>query len=51
MVILRKKINSPNAILQQDKGFWVVLDRIQDPGNMGTIIRTIDAVGGMGSYY
>ncbi|MGI5850480.1 MAG: RNA methyltransferase [Clostridiales bacterium] len=48
MVILRKKINSPNAILQQDKGFWVVLDRIQDPGNMGTIIRTIDAVGGNG---
>lgn len=27
---------------------WVVLDSIQDPGNLGTIIRTQDAVGGVG---
>jgi TrmH family RNA methyltransferase len=25
-------------------GIWIALDRIQDPGNLGTIIRTADAV-------
>lgn len=29
-------------------GLWVGLDRIQDPGNLGTIMRTIDSVGGSG---
>lgn len=32
-------------ILEQSNGFFVVLDRIQDPGNLGTIIRTADAAG------
>jgi TrmH family RNA methyltransferase len=27
---------------------WVVLDEIRDPGNLGTIIRTVDAVGAGG---
>ena len=27
---------------------WVALDRIRDPGNLGTIIRTVDAVGAKG---
>lgn len=27
---------------------WVVLDRVRDPGNLGTIIRTVDAVGAKG---
>lgn len=32
-----------------DKGaLWVALDEIRDPGNLGTIIRTIDAVGAAG---
>jgi TrmH family RNA methyltransferase len=29
--------------LGRDRGFYIILDRIQDPGNMGTIIRTADA--------
>jgi RNA methyltransferase, TrmH family len=27
---------------------WVALDRVRDPGNLGTIIRTADAVGASG---
>lgn len=27
---------------------WVALDAVQDPGNLGTILRTCDAVGGSG---
>ena len=27
---------------------WVALDRVRDPGNLGTIIRTADAVGAKG---
>ncbi|MGE3770875.1 MAG: TrmH family RNA methyltransferase [Bdellovibrionales bacterium] len=30
------------------KGVWVVLDNIKDPGNLGTIMRTCDAVGASG---
>lgn len=26
----------------------IILDRVQDPGNLGTIIRTVDAVGALG---
>jgi len=29
-------------------GLWVALDRVQDPGNLGSIFRTLDAVGGKG---
>jgi TrmH family RNA methyltransferase len=29
-------------------GVWVALDRVRDPGNLGTILRTIDAVGACG---
>ena len=41
VVSFSDKINSIN---KEDK-FVLVLDRIQDPGNMGTIIRTADACG------
>lgn len=28
--------------------FWIALDRVRDPGNLGTIVRTADAVGAAG---
>lgn len=30
------------------EGVWVVLEEVRDPGNLGTIIRTVDAVGAQG---
>jgi TrmH family RNA methyltransferase len=32
----------------QADDLWVALDRVRDPGNLGTIIRTADAVGARG---
>ena len=31
-----------------DKGLWIALDSVQDPGNLGSILRTLDAAGGKG---
>ena len=33
------------AIKTGEEDLWVALDRIQDPGNLGTIVRTCDATG------
>jgi len=34
--------------VRTNPGLWVALDRVQDPGNLGSIFRTLDAVGGKG---
>ncbi|WP_027143045.1 RNA methyltransferase [Mesorhizobium sp. WSM3626] len=35
--------------IRADNGdVWVALDRVRDPGNLGTVIRTVDAVGARG---
>ncbi len=39
--------NKPIEI-KYDDGFYVLADKIQDPGNMGTIIRTAHAAGALG---
>lgn len=39
--------NKPVAI-KYDHGFYMLADKIQDPGNMGTIIRTAHAAGALG---
>jgi TrmH family RNA methyltransferase len=38
----------PDAQRPGDDGLWVVLEGVRDPGNLGTIIRTADAVGAGG---
>ncbi|WP_124058886.1 TrmH family RNA methyltransferase [Vaginisenegalia massiliensis] len=40
-------IDLSNQIFDPDwsQGKWLLLDRIQDPGNLGTMIRTADAAG------
>lgn len=35
-------------IRPQDGDVWVALDRVRDPGNLGTVIRTADAAGAKG---
>ena len=34
--------------LMVKKGLWVALDSVQDPGNLGSILRSLDAAGGKG---
>ena len=46
IAVVRKHIPSLEEfqnIIRKDEGNVVVLDRLQDPGNIGTIIRTADA--------
>ena len=38
----------PGKRIQLDDETWVALDRVRDPGNLGTIIRTADAAGASG---
>ena len=39
---------NPKASNQNKARVWVALDRVRDPGNLGTIMRTLDAVAGAG---
>jgi len=34
--------------IRQPQGLWIALDNVQDPGNLGTIMRSLDGVGGKG---
>lgn len=45
-VVAIARIPAPEAeIAVSDDAFFVVADSLQDPGNLGTVIRTADAVG------
>lgn len=46
--ILQARLLPLSAISVEPNAILVALDRISDPGNLGTIIRTVDAVGGAG---
>lgn len=37
-----------SALAPDNEAFWIALDRVRDPGNLGTVIRTADAVGATG---
>lgn len=38
-------VQKDNLITKEYKGRWLLLDNVQDPGNVGTMIRTADAAG------
>lgn len=41
-------IHDIESVLADKGNFFILLDRVQDPGNLGTIIRTADAFGSNG---
>ena len=43
LAILKKEKTEFTQLLEKPGGHYVLLDSIQDPGNMGTILRTADA--------
>ena len=45
MAIVEKPELSPDLFLDRGGGNFIVLDRLPDPGNIGTILRTADAAG------
>ena len=46
VIALSRQVNVPlDALLEKKPQFVVVSDQIQDPGNLGTLIRVADAVG------
>jgi TrmH family RNA methyltransferase len=46
--VFAQKTMSLKDIRPTDGDVWVALDRVRDPGNLGTVIRTVDAVGARG---
>jgi RNA methyltransferase, TrmH family len=49
MGIVKQSLCSLNEFIPPlPNSIWVGVDSVQDPGNLGTILRTLDAVGGQG---
>jgi TrmH family RNA methyltransferase len=46
--VFEQRLTPLDVLAIGSEDLWVVLDRIRDPGNLGTIIRTCDAVGANG---
>jgi len=46
--VLRQQWITLEQVNVQPGEIWVALDEVADPGNLGTILRTSDAVGGKG---
>lgn len=43
LAVISKRYNDLSSTFYKQEGFYIILDGIQDPGNLGTIIRTADA--------
>lgn len=41
-------VNNKKVEIENKEGFYVLVDKVQDPGNMGTIIRSAHATGALG---
>ena len=48
--IAKKCVNDLHSLIVED-GLYVALDGVQDPGNLGTIIRTAVAAGAKGIFF
>ena len=45
LAVFRQPGHRVEQLLESPHGFWLMLDRIQDPGNLGTLIRSAEAAG------
>jgi len=48
LAVAKQKSFELKAEIKNARSFLVILDGVKDPGNLGTIIRTVDAAGGNG---
>lgn len=48
VAVFSQRFEKLAAIRPEGEDVWVALDRVRDPGNLGTIVRTADAVGAKG---
>jgi RNA methyltransferase, TrmH family len=46
--VIKQKWYLIDEIFKETTGIWIGLDSVQDPGNLGSILRTLDAIGGTG---
>jgi TrmH family RNA methyltransferase len=46
--VFDQRLTRATAIRPAPQSVWVALEQVRDPGNLGTIIRTVDAVGADG---
>ena len=46
--VFEQRFTPLERIRPEGRDVWVALDRVRDPGNLGTVIRTADAVGAKG---
>lgn len=47
-VVIHQQFCSLEGLSMNPGDLWVALDRVADPGNLGTILRTLDSCGGKG---
>nr|NSL49736.1 RNA methyltransferase [Dendrosporobacter quercicolus DSM 1736]SDL49152.1 RNA methyltransferase, TrmH family [Dendrosporobacter quercicolus] len=45
MTLIRRNSQALSSVLDTDQALLVILDGLQDPGNLGAVIRTADAAG------
>ncbi len=48
IAVFKQQISSLNSLVPNSSDLWIGLEKIRDPGNLGTIIRTVDAIGATG---
>jgi RNA methyltransferase, TrmH family len=46
--VFEQRLSPLSSIAPAAKAVWVALEGVRDPGNLGTIVRTVDAVGASG---